>query len=68
MKSAIKPLTIKSDNPEEKMKRPWYYCLLHNSIIDPPLYKIDLENKNKPVYFIKKDKTRRIYCNCKDII
>jgi hypothetical protein len=59
----MKPLTIKSDNPEEKMKRPWYYYLLHNSIVDPPLYKTDLENKNKPVYFIKKDKTRRIYCN-----
>jgi hypothetical protein len=61
MKSdTIKPVTIKSDNPQEK--RQWYYCLLHNSIVDPPLYKTDLENKNKPFYFIPKYKTKKIYC------
>lgn len=61
MKSdTMKPVTIKSDNPQEKP--PWYYCLLRNSIVDPPLYKTDLENKNKPFYFITKDKTKKIYC------
>jgi len=51
----MKPVTIKSD-------RPWYYCLLHNYIVEPPLYKTELENKNKPFIFITKDKTKKIYC------
>jgi hypothetical protein len=58
----IKPAIMKTDNPEEKIIRPWYYYLLHNSIVDPPLYKTDLANKNKPIYFITKDKTKKIYC------
>ena len=57
----IKPVTIKPDNPEKNI-RPWYYYLLHNSIVDPPLYKSDLENKNKPFYFIPNYKTKKIYC------
>ena len=57
--ATMKTVTIKPDNPEKNIQ-PWYYYLLHNSIVDPPLYKSDLENKNKPFYFIPKYKT--IYC------
>jgi len=44
-----------------KNNRPWYYYLIHNSIVEPPLYKNDETLKNKPFFKIKTN-NNKIYC------